>query len=330
MELLVKKSLPKSLYDRKIDGYLVSMNRKKLAQASILLFLVSTLAEASLVMQATANPFWISYLPYGSPVRDPPIISVQSLVSGQTYGSDNSVYLNYSVIKPDSWFNFRNMLGSTSSGISCGLISRVRYELDANPNQTYLSQSIPVNDWWGSKVQGNSPKFLNFSLHLTVLTEEQHTITISAEGQTYYLPANDTERYLYNPPSITIDSLLTTISFNFPEPLSPSISQKDPPPRPTPLPSPSPSPTIAPTPIASTITPQPASSPTVSPSQNPSLLPKPSQIQSQSGFLRSNLYYCELIFAVMVAVTFTVIGLLLHFMKRRHPQTNPHPNGNNG
>ena len=218
------------------------MKRIRLAEAVISLFLVFTLIEASSVTQVTANPIWSLNVPYGAPVKDPPMISVQSLLSEKAYGSANSVSLTFTVTKPSSWFNFTNFESETATHLSCGRIDWVRYALDGNPSQT-----IPVNDWWGSSLQGDSAKYFNFKEILTGLVEGQHTITISAEGTTYYLPVDFTQNEMYNPPNFTMDSMQTIISFSFPEPLVPSIRQTGPSSTPTPaLPSSSPNPTASP------------------------------------------------------------------------------------
>ena len=153
--------------------------RKTLASAFTLLFLFSPLA-CVFVSLGMANPIWVGYYPTEA-VKTPPTITFQSPIKYQTYAS-NSLWLNFSIIKPESWFLQIND-GYDEQGNPAVLtlvnITYISYIIDGVTNT-----STPVHDL--TRYYEAFPiRNLNFSTILT-LPDGTHNIAISIQGESYY------------------------------------------------------------------------------------------------------------------------------------------------
>ena len=169
---------------------LMAMSKKNLlAVALISALLVSTLIQVHVIDRAAADPAWTSIFP-SSPDTNPPSVNVSSPVEGKTYNS-SSVCLNFTVAKPHTWWDYWED----------GLIEMARYSVDGN------EKTISVIDYW------TSPKDRKISVNLTELSEGPHTLTVSAQGETFYYLTEDPYKVLsvvLNSSSITVDFSVRT------------------------------------------------------------------------------------------------------------------------
>lgn len=157
----------------------------------LLLFLFLTIAGV-FVNLVGANPVWVGYYPT-EPVKTPPTITFQSPVKYQIY-EPNSAWLNFSIVKPESWFLQVND-GYDEQGnpavFTLVNITSISYMIDGATNI-----SIPVHDL--TRYRESFPsRSLNFSTNLS-LPEGTHNLAVSVNGEScYYSPG----QYVTNGPS---------------------------------------------------------------------------------------------------------------------------------
>jgi hypothetical protein len=142
---------------------------------SLILILTLLLSYAVVFVDlATANPAPLFPFPQ-DPVTTPPSIFVYSPVQNETYNS-TQVTLNFTVIKPDSWFSNGNFFGD----YVFGNITSVYYSVDGSERQ-----NIPMHDV-DSLINPNPPaQTLSFSTTLN-LTAGMHSIKVGVEADSYY------------------------------------------------------------------------------------------------------------------------------------------------
>ena len=142
---------------------------------SLILILTLLLSYAVVFVDlATANPAPLFPFPK-DPVTTPPSIFVYSPVQNETYNS-TQVTLNFTVIKPDSWFSNGNFFGD----YVFGNITSVYYSVDGSERQ-----NIPMHDV-DSLINPNPPaQTLSFSTTLN-LTAGMHSIKVGVEADSYY------------------------------------------------------------------------------------------------------------------------------------------------
>ena len=145
------------------------------------LFLALTLMFSCLfvfVNLVTANPGYFVDFPF-EPLKTPPSIVVYSPIQNETYYSPH-LLLNFTVFKPDSWFN------PTSSDVDLvyGNLRSVYYVVDGGE-----PQNLTVNDPYPSDgIAGNTLPPGNFTFSLTInLTAGVHSVEIGVEANSYYL-----------------------------------------------------------------------------------------------------------------------------------------------
>ncbi len=143
--------------------------------------LISAVAGAISINLATANPGPLLFFPT-EPVTTQPTIIVNSPVQNQTYNSTD-VWLNFTIIKPETWFAFN--IGAFENGTrisnTFGNITSVYYTVDGNERQ-----NITVHDNTYLVDLVSPTRTLNFSTKLA-LTPEVHTIKITIEADSYYV-----------------------------------------------------------------------------------------------------------------------------------------------
>ncbi|MCW4017198.1 MAG: right-handed parallel beta-helix repeat-containing protein [Candidatus Bathyarchaeota archaeon] len=174
-----------------------------LSTVIFLLFAVDGTFEA-----AWANPFYQYDLP-STPEIAPPIITIHQPAVNQTY-RENNILLYFTVIKPDEWFKMYHE--TLYPNASLGKITAITYSVDGKGNVT-----IPVNDGWLT----NAHQTVDYSVNLTGLFRGYHTVTVSAEGTTYYLSEESRELHWmeYYQDSTAVQSLPTTVGFNIDAPI---------------------------------------------------------------------------------------------------------------
>jgi hypothetical protein len=155
------------------------MKRTALALTIIFALSFSAVAGGLSLNRATANPAPL-FAFFRDPVTTLPTIVVHSPVQNQIYNS-TSVWLNFSIIKPESWFAFN--VGAHADGSPLT-------ETFVNITSVYCLvdgrlQSIQFHDI-DSLFDTPPTLTLNFSTALPLVAGE-HTVKVSCEATSYYL-----------------------------------------------------------------------------------------------------------------------------------------------
>ena len=140
-----------------------SMNKRTLVAAFILALVLSTVALLQFVSLAKANP--VPYPP--TPNTDLPTITVQTPQNYSDTYAENSVILNFSVTKPDSWNHYH--LGIPVIGDY-----QVFVYLDRNLFDTFVDP------------RPYEQLTRDYSVVLNGLTSELHTLKIDVRARTFY------------------------------------------------------------------------------------------------------------------------------------------------
>jgi hypothetical protein len=151
------------------------LKKKVLALFSVLTLTFS--CSFVFVNLVAANPGYFADFPF-EPLKTLPSIDVYSPIQNETYYSPH-LLLNFTVIKPDSWFN------PTSSGVDLvyGNLRSVYYTVDGGE-----PQNITVNDPYPTDGITNTLPQSNFTFSLTLnLTAGVHSVEIGVEANSYYL-----------------------------------------------------------------------------------------------------------------------------------------------
>jgi hypothetical protein len=183
------------------------VKRKALALA-LMLALSFLAAEATVINFAKANPIGYLWFPT-EPVKTPPVITVYCPSQNQAYDS-TSILLNFSVSKPETWFNWYEEEHLSGIYLTIGKVVSYNYTLDDNE-----SQAIPVDDGYDWTL--NPEEALNFSTNLT-LPYGVHNITIVVECESAYRTSNVSYQ------SVPIKGYSDVISFSVVEPNTFSIA----------------------------------------------------------------------------------------------------------
>jgi hypothetical protein len=145
---------------------------KKTALALILtIVLFSTVFISQKLSLASANPNWrpweveISY----------PTIDVVSPVAGESYPS-NDVWLNFTLFKPEDWFNRTNSQIRLIAYCVDGAANGYGWVSDNSDENEII---VEVHDPIGV---ANRPSSFSFSFSLTGLTDGEHTVEIYVDG----------------------------------------------------------------------------------------------------------------------------------------------------
>jgi hypothetical protein len=159
------------------------MKRRALTLTLILALSALIVGTAQIVNLAVANPTPWMDLPT-EPIKTSPTIVMQSPTQNQTYNSTN-VWLNFTVVKPETWFKLPSKYGGVDSNgnplyLLLVNITSVYYFVDCGKRQDF-----PVHD--NSFMAAAFPnRTLDFSTNLT-LAQGVHNITVSFEADSYYL-----------------------------------------------------------------------------------------------------------------------------------------------
>jgi hypothetical protein len=159
---------------------LVLLKRTTLTKALVLALLFSTVAGAVFVNLATANPAPLFAFPT-EPITALPTIVVHSPVQNQIYNSTD-VWLNFTVVKPESWFAIDVGSHADFSPLSETFvnITSVYFTVDGGERQ-----NISVHDI--DSLFDADPIFdLNFSTMLP-LTAGAHVVKVGLEADSHYV-----------------------------------------------------------------------------------------------------------------------------------------------
>jgi hypothetical protein len=154
------------------------MKWKSSASVLIIVSLVSVLV-GQIVSLVMANPgLWLLGFP-SEPVKTPPEIVFQSPLNDQTYDS-NPIWLNFTIVKPESWFFVANSTYIKPNNYIYVNITSVSYSIDS-----ITSKNIPILDVTDLLVENTPSRTLNFSTTLS-LPKGAHNLTINLQCTSYY------------------------------------------------------------------------------------------------------------------------------------------------
>jgi hypothetical protein len=157
------------------------VKRRVVAASFIMVLLLSSIGIVMFVDLVVANPVWPNGFPITA-VETPPAITFQSPIENQTYDC-SSVWLNFTIVKPESWFLFTDeVLDEQGNPVTFTIvnITSVSYTIDGVTNT-----SIPIYDLHG--LSAASPtRSLDFSINLT-LPEGMHDVKVGFEAECFYV-----------------------------------------------------------------------------------------------------------------------------------------------
>ena len=159
---------------------LVLLKRATLAKAFVLALLFSTVAGAVFVNLVAANPAPLFAFPT-KPKTTLPTIVVHSPIQNQIYNSTD-VWLNFTIVKPESWFAIDVGSHADFSPLSETFvnISSVYFTVDGGERQNISFHDI-------DSLFDADPIFnLNFST-LIPLTAGAHTVKAGLEADSYHV-----------------------------------------------------------------------------------------------------------------------------------------------
>ena len=193
-------------------------------RTALTLTLISALVFSAAVVTmpvnlATANPAPLFPFPWGEPVMTPPTIVVYSPVQNQTFSSTD-VWLNFSMIKPETWFPSEDWRSKGYSEGVFGNVTSVYYVVDGGERQ-----NITVHDT-DTLFTANAVRTLNFSTNLA-LTGGVHNVTVSLEADSYYVAGQG-----FSLSSVVVHGNSETVNFTI---AKETIPQPEPAPFPTSL-----------------------------------------------------------------------------------------------
>ena len=171
--------------------YFLGAVMARTALTLVLALLLAAVATIQIVEVAKANPVALSWLPTRPDVSQPEIV-VQSPSQNQQFTLDG-VSLNFTVVKPESWFGNETLSGSTSpvAYYSNGEIVTVQYTLNGK------SENVSVND---DKVlkEYKLPlqRTLSYSLNLS-LPEGKYVLDVHVAALAYYMPTDNWDANLH-------------------------------------------------------------------------------------------------------------------------------------
>jgi hypothetical protein len=152
--------------------------------ALIAALLLSAATGAISINLAVANPIWVLDFPT-EPILKPPTVVVHLPVQNHNYKLTDML-LNFTIIKPDTWFNSDKIVGADEDGNSLyaiyGNITSVYYIVDNGERQNIsMYDTFDLIDVF--------PKYyrnLNFSINLK-LSEGVHDVIVGFEADSFYV-----------------------------------------------------------------------------------------------------------------------------------------------
>ena len=134
------------------------------------LLVISLSFTSLIILNVKANPLIF-------PDINQPTINIQSPIQYQTYQA-NSIWLNFTVHKPEDWINNSN-LDNSSNSQNQGQITFVTYSIDKKVIGNETNTRIEVYD----PITAINPQLnFSFSVNLNELSDGNHTVEVYAEG----------------------------------------------------------------------------------------------------------------------------------------------------
>jgi len=184
--------------------------KKALALILVLALLFSLLVGTRVVKLGMANPgLWLLGFPR-DPVQTSPELIFQSPINNQTYDFP-SVWLNFTIVKPESWFFVANPDYISPNNYIYVNITSISYTIDG-----ITSETIPISDVTDLLVEYSPSRSLNFSTNLT-LPEGAHNLTVSLQCDSYYWGSHH-----YLPDSIQMNFSSEVVDFTITSGSSPT------------------------------------------------------------------------------------------------------------
>ena len=154
---------------------------------ALLLLLFSAMVSVTFVSFVKANPVWVLDFPT-APIFTSPTVVVHSPIQDHNYNATN-VLLNFTIIKPDTWFNSDKIVGADEDGNPLyaiyGNITSVYYIVDNGERQKIsMYDTFDLIDVF--------PKYnrnLNFSINLK-LSEGVHDVIVGFEADSFYVKSD--------------------------------------------------------------------------------------------------------------------------------------------
>jgi hypothetical protein len=163
------------------------MKRTTIGLAFIAALLLSATTGAISINLAVADPIWVLDFPT-EPILKSPTVVVHSPVQNHNYKLAD-ILLNFTIIKPDTWFNSDKIVGADEDGNPLYAIYRnitsVYYIVDNGERQNIsMYDTFDLIDVF--------PKYnrnLNFSINLK-LSEGVHDVIVGFEADSFYVKSD--------------------------------------------------------------------------------------------------------------------------------------------
>jgi len=151
---------------------------------ALLLLLFSAMVSVTFVSFVKANPVWVLDFPT-APIFTSPTVVVHSPIQDHNYNATN-VLLNFTIIKPDTWFNSDKIVGDDENGNPLyaiyGNITSIYYIVDNSERQ-----NISIHDTSDLTLEKHQYcQNLNISINLK-LSEGTHDILVGVEADSFYV-----------------------------------------------------------------------------------------------------------------------------------------------
>ncbi len=250
------------------------IKKSLIAIVTVLLLVISGIAEMQAAEVADANPTWGTSATPIPPITDPPQITI---TSPNSIEYDNPVPLNITIIQPDSWVNktifvLPNGWVDNSDSVVVGQNKLMSITCIIDGQSIIFWKGTPV----GYGITYYLPKVTQFSATMT-LSKGQHNLQVNVvavseyvvegiipfAGRHYNISASQSTTFRVEDGSDApmIDNIKSSYVIWQSSSASMPSSTIAPPQSLIPTPTPSPKPTSAPSPTASPYTPSPSPSP---------------------------------------------------------------------
>lgn len=143
----------------------------------ITVILLSVIFGIQFVDLVNANPTPLFPFPLEQPIRDLPKVIIHSPIQNTIYNT-STILLNFSIIKPDGWFQSEEYRNQGYGG-QFGNITSIYYVIDNK------KQEISIHDV-DSLCKGYPNKVLNFSVPLNLMNGN-HSLKVGCDADSYYV-----------------------------------------------------------------------------------------------------------------------------------------------
>ncbi len=144
---------------------------------TVTLLIAVLIAGIQFVNLVNANPTPLFPFPLEQPVRGLPKVVIHSPIQNTIYNS-STIWLNFSIIKPDGWFQSEEYRNQGYGG-QFGNITSIYYFIDNK------KQEISMHDV-DSLCKGYPDKVLNFSVSLNLMNGN-HSLKVGCDADSYYI-----------------------------------------------------------------------------------------------------------------------------------------------